>query len=192
MLNENQLIPAVEQAIAGGSCIVQYRDKSDDKVLRLKHAKSLNELCRQHDVVFIINDDVALAKTANADGVHLGRDDPHIDVAREQLGDSAIIGVSCYNELDRAREANKQGADYLAFGSFYSSTTKPNAVRSTPELLHLAKQELDLPIVAIGGITPDNGAELVAAGADALAVITGIFCVDNIREAAERYARLFD
>lgn len=187
-----RLLTAVRQAISGGARIIQYRDKSGDAEIRRKQALALADLCHGLGANLIINDDVALAKSVNADGVHLGRHDPHTVSARDRLGDNAIIGVSCYNEIERAREAGRDGADYVAFGSFYPSSVKPEAVRASSVLLQQAKQELDLPVVAIGGITPDNGAELVAAGADALAVITGVFGAENIREAAERYARLFD
>jgi thiamine-phosphate pyrophosphorylase len=191
ILAPDRLLTAVRQAISGGARIIQYRDKSGDAEIRRMQALVLCDLCHELGAILIINDDVALAKSVNADGVHLGRHDPHIVSARARLGDDAIIGVSCYNEIERARKAGRDGADYVAFGSFYSSSVKPEAVRASSRLLQQAKVELDLPVVAIGGITPDNGAELVAAGADALAVITGVFGAENIREAAEKYSRLF-
>lgn len=192
VLAPDQLLPAAQQAIAGGARLVQFRDKGGDNATRLQQAQALAALCREQNVVFIINDDVALAATVAADGVHLGRDDPDLGSARERLGEETLIGVSCYNEIERAREAGRTGADYVAFGSFYPSNTKPEAVRASAALLRQAKEELHLPVVAIGGITPENGAELVAAGADALAVITGVFGAENIQEAAEQYTRLFD
>ena len=191
ILAPDRLLMAVRQAISGGARIIQYRDKSRDAEIRRKQALALADLCHELGAILIVNDDVALAKSVNADGVHLGRHDPHIISARNRLGDDAIIGVSCYNEIERARQAGRDGADYVAFGSFYPSSVKPEAVCASPVLLQQAKQELDLPVVAIGGITPDNGAELIAAGADALAVITGVFGAENIREAAEKYSRLF-
>ena len=154
-------------------------------------ARALNALCREHGVAFLINDDVRLAGTIGAAGVHLGRDDPDIGAARAVLGASALIGVSCYNELARAQAAQDAGADYVAFGRFFPSRTKPQAVPAAPELLRAARTALKIPIVAIGGITPENGASLIAAGADALAVIEGVFNQSDIRAAAERYARLF-
>jgi thiamine-phosphate pyrophosphorylase len=141
--------------------------------------------------LFIVNDDAALARQSQADGVHLGREDTAPVQARARLGSRAIIGVSCYNELPRAQAAQEQGADYVAFGRFFPSRTKPQAVQAGPELLHEAKKKLRIPVVAIGGITPENGASLIAAGADALAVIEGVFGQADVRAAAERYAQLF-
>ena len=190
-LDDTHLIEAVTQAIAGGGHIIQYRDKSHDASTRLAQAKKIAALCRQHDALFIVNDNVDLAKQVRADGVHLGQEDASLAQARAQLGPQAIIGVSCYNELARAVAAEKQGADYVAFGRFFPSRTKPRAVPAGLDLLHEAKKKLRIPVVAIGGITPENGAALIAAGADALAVIEGVFGQADIRAVAERYARLF-
>lgn len=190
-LDDARLMPAVGEAIAGGARIVQYRDKKHGAADRARQATELASVCRQHGTLFIINDDVELAKQAQAAGVHLGREDASLAQARAQLGSQAIIGVSCYNELARAVQAQNEGADYVAFGSFFPSRTKPQAVRPGLELLCAAKQKLHIPVVAIGGITPENGAHLLAAGADALAVIEGVFGQTDVRAAAERYARLF-
>jgi len=190
-LDDAQLMPAVGEAIAGGARVVQYRDKKHVSADRARQATELASLCRKHGALFIINDNVELAKQVRAAGVHLGREDASIEQARAQLGPQAIIGVSCYNELARAVRAQAEGADYVAFGSFFPSRTKPQAVRAGLELLCEAKQKLHIPVVAIGGITPENGAHLLAAGADALAVIEGVFGQDDVRAAAERYARLF-
>lgn len=190
-LDDTRLLPAVNEAIAGGARIIQYRDKSHDAPTCRAQAKKIAALCRQHGVLFIVNDDVALAKESGADGLHLGREDTALTQAREILGPQAIIGVSCYNELALAEEAEKHGADYVAFGRFFPSRTKPQAVQASLNLLREAKRKLRLPVVAIGGITPENGASLIAAGADALAVIEGVFGQADVRAAAERYARLF-
>ncbi|MAT65105.1 MAG: hypothetical protein CMN57_05635 [Gammaproteobacteria bacterium] len=132
-----------------------------------------------------------MAAAAGAHGVHLGRDDAAVTAARERLGPRAIIGVSCYNELDRARQAARLGADYVAFGRFFPSRTKPQAVQAEPALLTAARRELGLPLVAIGGITPENGGLLLAAGADMLAVIHGVFGAADIEAAARGYTALF-
>jgi thiamine-phosphate pyrophosphorylase len=190
-LAADSFVPAVQAALDGGARVVQYRHKHSDPATRARLARELNALCRTRGVPLLINDDVALAQAVGAAGVHLGRDDPEIGPARAALGPAAIIGVSCYNELDRARAAQAAGADYVAFGRFFPSRTKPQAVPATPGLLRAARAELAIPIVAIGGITPDNGGALIAAGADALAVIEGVFGQPDIRAAAERYARLF-
>ena len=190
-LDDAQLAPAVEAAIAGGARVVQYRDKRNQPEVRLSQARRISDLCRHHGVPFLVNDDVALAMETGADGVHLGREDMELRAARALIGDNKLIGVSCYNELERARAAEQDGADYIAFGSFFPSRTKPGAVRATPELLHAARTQLRIPIVAIGGITPENGATLIEAGADMLAVIEGVFAQSDIHAAAHRYAQLF-
>jgi thiamine-phosphate pyrophosphorylase len=190
-LAADAFVPAVRAALAGGARVIQYRDKSSDPDTRTRIAGELNALCRDAGMPFLINDDLALARSVGAAGVHLGRDDPEIGKARAALGDNAVIGVSCYNDLDRARAAQAAGADYVAFGRFFPSRTKPQAVPATSELLRAARAALEIPIVAIGGITPENGGSLIEAGADALAVIAGVFGQPDIRAAAARYALLF-
>jgi thiamine-phosphate pyrophosphorylase len=190
-LEDKRLMTAVRAAIDGGARVIQYRDKSADVVRRERQARALAALCRETGVTFVVNDDIALAKTVSANGVHIGRDDMSYADARAHLGPRALIGVSCYNELERALRAQEQGADYAAFGSFFVSRTKPGAVCATTELLREARAKLRISVVAIGGITPENGAELIAAGADALAVIEGVFGQSDIRAAAAGYTQLF-
>lgn len=190
-LEEAAFAPAVGQTLTGGARVVQYRDKHNPPEARRRIARSLAALCARERALFIINDDVALAAETGA-SVHLGRDDPDPRTARARLAPGALIGVSCYDELDRALAAEEQGADYVAFGSFFPSTTKPGAVRAPLALLAEARRRVALPIVAIGGITPENAAVLIAAGADAVAVAAGIFAQPDIGAAARRYARLFD
>jgi thiamine-phosphate pyrophosphorylase len=189
---ERGLISQVSETLEGGARIIQYRDKSNDKDHRQAEAQQLLALCRKHNALFIINDDLELALTIGADGLHVGREDSAVETARKNLGPDAIIGVSCYNELVRAKAAQAAGADYVAFGRFFPSNTKPQAVQAQIELLHQAKQELEIPMVAIGGITPENGAPLVQAGADMLAVIQGVFAQPDIRRACQEFAGLFD
>ncbi len=190
-IGPGQLLEAVAAAIDGGAAVVQYRDKSDNDSVRTQQAAALADLCRSRGTLLIVNDDVELARRVGAAGVHIGREDASLEDARRLLGTRSIIGVSCYNELERALAAAAAGADYVAFGSFYPSPTKPAAVRATVELLRAARKRLRIPIVAIGGITPENGGALIAAGADALAVIQGLFGQADIREAARRYVALF-
>ena len=196
-ITDNQLIPPgeliqrVSLAIAGGAAIIQYRDKSAAPSANLDEVASLAVLCRQHDIPLIVNDDVELAAAVGATGVHLGRDDAALQAARARLGAEAIIGISCYNDLQRARQAVQAGADYVAFGRFYPSHSKPQAVLAEPALLSQATTELALPVVAIGGITPANGRALLAAGASMLAAIHGVFGQPDISAAARRYADLF-
>lgn len=189
---DERLGSQVDQALAGGCRVIQFRDKRDDQTLRQTLARQLLEVCRAHGASLLINDDVALAREIGADGVHLGRDDPDPSYARSQLGGRAIIGVSCYNRLALAQEAASRGADYIAFGRFFPSQTKPQAVQAEPELLRQAREAIDLPLVAIGGITPENGAPLITAGADMLAVIHGVFGQPDIEDACRRLSALFE
>jgi len=192
LISKEKLSDTVEQAIQGGARIVQYRDKSQDSVKRLEQAQILCALCQKYAIPLIINDDIALAQRVSADGVHLGKEDGNIASARRILGDSAIIGVSCYNQFTLAQKAEKNGADYVAFGRFFSSSTKPLAVQAHIDLLIQAKQSLTIPIVAIGGITVENGQSLVEAGADCLAVIQGLFGQANVKSAAQGFSKLFE
>ena len=154
----------VAAAIRGGAVAIQYRDKNPTDALMV--ARELVTICHQHNVPLIINDDIDLALLANADGVHLGKDDGDITAARKHLGNTAIIGVSCYNSIERALAAQALGATYVAFGRFFPSSSKPLASPADMETLRKAKTEIQIPIVAIGGILPENGGGLLAAGAD--------------------------
>jgi len=191
-LSGTTLVQYVAQAIQGGAVMIQYRDKSTDAGQRLWQANDLQMLCQSLRVPLIINDDIELAVQCRAAGVHLGKDDATIEQARALLGEQAIIGVSCYASLTLALAAQAAGADYVAFGSFFASPTKPDAVRADLELLRAARAALSIPIAAIGGITPDNGRALVDAGADLLAVVSGVFSAADISAAARGYAVLFD
>ncbi|MFT3790276.1 MAG: thiamine phosphate synthase [Rudaea sp.] len=184
------LLAAAEAALRGGAVLLQYRDKTGDAARRAREARALKELCARFEVPFIVNDDVELARVSGADGVHLGESDGDIASARARLGADAIIGASCYDSIARARQMAAAGADYLAFGAFFPSPTKPNARRAAPNLLREAKP-LGLPRVAIGGITPDNAPPLVEAGADFLAAISGVFAQADPEAAARRYAALY-
>jgi thiamine-phosphate pyrophosphorylase len=184
------LLRRTEQALEGGAMLVQYRNKSA-AALRHEQAAALLDLCRRHGVPLIINDDLSLALDIGADGAHLGREDGDLAAARAALGPGRTLGVSCYDELERAREAKRIGADYIAFGSFFASPTKPAAVRAPLGLLAEARAELGLPLCAIGGITLQNAPQLIAAGADLLAVITDLFESPDIRARATAYTRLF-
>ncbi len=187
-----RLSDIVRAALTGGVTLLQYRNKTADEDLRRQQAIMLQALCSEYGAQLIINDDVALAIESNASGVHLGKDDMQIAQARAQLGNDKIIGVSCYNEIALAQIAHAQGADYIAFGSFFPSLTKPGAVRATPELLASARKQFDVPIVAIGGITLDNARVLIQSGADAVAVITALFDASDIQKTARSFSSLFE
>ncbi len=188
----NELIENVEKAIVGGAKVIQYRDKSTDQALRLKQARELVTLCSKYQVPLLINDDVALALECGADGVHLGKDDASVTLARQTLGQQAIIGVSCYNQWNLAVAAAKNNVNYIAFGRFFRSQTKPDAASADLGLVRQAKRQLPVSVVAIGGITPENGGTLIDAGADTLAVVQGVFGADDITAAARQYAALFE
>lgn len=177
-------------ALLGGAGVLQYRNKLADASLRAEQAGALRRLTREFGVPLIVNDDAALARQAGADGVHLGGEDGSVVEARALLGNAGIVGVSCYNRLPLAHEAVRQGADYVAFGAFFRSGVKPEAVEASPELLRQARRELQVPIVAIGGITAQNGTQLLEAGADALAVISAVFAATDIQDAARQFAEL--
>jgi len=170
---------------------VQYRNKLASQALRRAQAAALRSSCDDAGVPLLINDDVETAAAIGAAGVHLGEHDAAIAAVRARLGPAAIIGASCYDELPRAAAAAAAGASYVAFGAFYPSPTKPHARRAMPQLLRDAAH-LGLPRVAIGGITPDNAGPLVAAGADLVAVISGIFDAPDPVHAARTCAALFD
>ncbi len=189
---DSDLAAQVALALEGGARVIQYRDKISSAEKRLETAMAIRECCREHHALFIINDDLELAFHSGADGIHLGRDDTDPTAARERLGKDAIIGLSCYNDLPRALAAQEAGVDYIAFGRFFPSNTKPEAVQADVELLHRARPRLTIPIVAIGGITPENGGSLVEAGADMLAAIHAVFGQPDIRAACRRFAQLFE
>lgn len=186
-----RLLIRVEAALKGGVAAVQYREKTGDVALRHEQASELLALCQRYDVPLIINDDLRLADLTGADGVHLGREDGGLREARLILGPEKIIGASCYQHLEAARAAQAQGADYVAFGSFYPSPTKPQAVKASIDLLRQAADCLQAPIVAIGGITVDNAKPLIDAGADAVAVISALFDAPDIESAARQLNTLF-
>lgn len=179
-------------SLQGGARVLQYRNKLADMALRFEQAQLLRALTQEFGVTYIVNDDAQLAKEVDADGVHLGESDGELAAARALLSKDRIIGVSCYNRPLTAQRAQGQGADYVAFGAFFPSSVKPDAVCAEVSMLQAARRELDVPIVAIGGITAQNGAELVQAGADALAVISALWNTPDIAQAAREFNNLFD
>ncbi len=186
-----KLLRDVEAALRGGASMLQYRAKKLAPNLKANQAQALQVLCKKYRAPLIINDDAELAKSMSASGVHLGSQDMPAGEAHQSLLSGMLVGVSCYDQIDLAIAAEKSGADYVAFGSFFPSTTKPNAVRPSLDLLREAKQKISCPIVAIGGITLDNAVMLIEAGADAVAVISALFDAPDIEATAKQFSRLF-
>ncbi len=188
------LLAKVEAALHGGIHVLQYRNKRADHKLQTQQARAILPLCRQYQVPFIINDSIKLCLTLDADGVHLGADDGNLAEARARLGAGKILGASCYNRLDLALAAAEAGADYAAFGACFISGTKPNAVVAPLDLFTQARQLVDVPLVAIGGITLENATQAIQAGADAIAVVGALFGSENsllIEASARQFSQLF-
>jgi len=174
--NNNLNIALIERVITENQInILQYRHKINDDQLKLNEAQQLLDLCLTHNTLFIVNDDINLCEKVGADGVHLGQNDTSIKTAREQLGEKAIIGVSCYNQLQLAIDAEEMGANYVAFGTLFNSITKPTASQCSLSVIKSAKEKIKLPIVGIGGITFDNQRLAFESGCDAVAMLNGLF-----------------
>ncbi len=192
--NTDVLLCKVEAALRGGISVLQYRNKRAGHKLQTQQARAILPLCRQYQVPFIINDSIKLCLTLDADGVHLGADDGNLAEARARLGVGKILGASCYNRLDLAVAAAEAGADYAAFGACFASGTKPNAVVAPLALFTKAQQLINIPLVAIGGITLENSAQVIEGGADAIAVVGAIFNAESglaIEESVRRFSQLF-
>lgn len=180
-----RLLAQVGQVLAGGASILQYRNKTASPTLRLEQALAIQTLCQRYDVPLIINDHLDLAIAINAEGLHLGGDDGDIAAARAALGPTKWLGASCYNRLELAHTAVAAGANYVAFGAMFRSKTKPNAAVASLDLLTDARQQLDCPICAIGGITSENIGQVRVAGADWIAVVGSIFQAENIQTSTQ-------
>ena len=191
-LPTDSLLAVTEQVLRAGVTALQYRDKSGDSDKRKHEAAELRQLCNKHGCLFIINDDLELAVSAESDGVHLGKGDTDCKSAREKLGPEAIVGVSCYNSLEAALAAQRDGADYVAFGSFFPSSSKHNAVTAEPDIIRRAKAEISLPVAAIGGITPANCGTLLRHGADMVAVISSLYQSEDPYATALEFNRLIE
>lgn len=186
-----RLIGLVQAALEGGASLVQYRNKVASPELRREQAQALAAICRQRSVPLIINDDLALAVEIGADGAHLGRDDGDVATARAQVP-GKLLGASCYNEVERAIAAQRAGADYVAFGRFFASVTKPGDIRASLDLVAQARRHIRVPIVAIGGITLEHTPSLIAGGVDAVAVVSALFSSSDVRATARRFSALFE
>ena len=189
--NTDALLKKVEAALQGGANVLQYRNKAADYKLKTQQVRAILPLCRQYNVPLIINDSVELCLMLDADGVHLGADDSKSADVRAKLGNSKILGASCYNQFDLAVQAQQAGADYVAFGACFASHTKPNAPVAGLDLFTRAKLELSVPVVGIGGVTSQNAPQLIKAGTDAIAVINAIFNAPDVKSAARQFSNLF-
>lgn len=198
--NTDVLLAKVEAALRGGINVLQYRNKRADHKLQTQQARAISPLCRHYRVPFIINDSIKLCLTLDADGVHLGGDDGNLAEARARLGANKILGASCYNRLELALAAEKAGADYAAFGACFASGTKPGAPVAPLQLFAQAKQLISIPLVAIGGITVENAPQVIAAGADAIAVVGALFnhqdenglsAEEAVEDRARQFSQLF-
>ena len=191
MADTDLLLQKIEAALQGGINILQYRNKAASHKLQTQQARAILPLCRQYNVPLIINDSVKLCLTLGADGVHLGADDGNLREVRARIGDDKIFGASCYNRFDLALSAQQAGANYVAFGACFASETKPNAPVVGLDLFVKAKNELNIPAVAIGGITLQNAAQAIQAGANAVAVINAIFNTNDVKLSSQQFSLLF-
>lgn len=191
LADTDELLRRVAAALRGGARLLQYRNKAAAPALRLEQAGALQALCRKHAVPLIINDHADIAAAVGAAGLHLGGDDGSLAAARAALAPQQCLGASCYNRLELGQAALAAGADHIAFGSFFPSTVKPGAVRPPIDLLRQARV-YGVPVVAIGGITLANAPQLIAAGADAIAVISAVFSAPDVEQAARAFQSLFE
>lgn len=185
------LLAKVEAALKGGAQVIQYRDKSIDTQKRVRQAKALLNLCTDYDVPLIINDDIELAAAINASGVHLGQTDMLVTQARKLLGTHKIIGVTCHHSITLAKEAEHNGANYVSFGACFASSTKPDANIISHMILTTAKNQLNIPVVAIGGINSENANQIIATGVDMIAVVSSLFNHDDVYKSTQQLANLF-
>lgn len=185
------LVGKVGQALLGGASAIQYRNKTAAPELQREQGRALAALCREAGAVFIVNDDVALALALDADGVHLGGDDGDLAQARLRIGQGRLLGASCYNRIELADAAALAGVDYLAFGSIFSSLTKPGAVSAPLSIFAEAHRRFALPLVGIGGVTLQNASQVFAAGADAVAVISAVFDAGDVTASAAGFTRIY-
>ncbi len=189
--NTDILLSKVEAVLQGGISMLQYRNKLASHKLQMQQARAILPLCRQYHAPLIINDSIKLCLTLDADGVHLGADDGNLSDARARLGADKILGASCYNRFDLAIAAQQAGVDYVAFGACFASSTKPYAPVVSLDLFKLAQAQLNIPTVAIGGITIENALAVIEAGASSIAVINAIFNADDVKLTTQQFTHLF-
>lgn len=186
-----RMIASTEAGLRGGAALVQYRHKTAGAALRREQAKELQALCRRYSRPFIVNDHVDLCIELDADGVHVGGTDLSIARVREMVGPEKIVGASCYGSMALAREASQAGASYVAFGGFYPSRVKKYEISTSADIVGLAKAELSIPVVVIGGMTLENTVPLIEQGTDMVAVISSIYMVNEPERNARAFSELF-
>jgi len=198
VITDQKLIPrdkftnTVEKTIKGGAKLIQLREKNTPEEEIVNLGKELLSITKKYGIPLLINDSPALAKEIGADGVHLGEYDPPVSEARKLLGEGAIIGVSCYGKVERGIRAEKEGADYAAFGSPFSTPTKPHRISTPLEILKEAKKRITrIPIFAVGGINMENALSVLETGVDGIAVITSVFGSSDPEKSARELASLF-
>lgn len=187
--DQGDLLLAVEEALIGGVRVVQFRDKQPPEQLT-KVAAELVQLCHRFKALLLINDHLDLALEVGADGVHLGQEDKNLEEAVRRGGPEFIVGATCHDSLDLALRAVAQGAQYVAFGRFFSSSTKPGASPAPLDILSAARSRIPVPLVAIGGINLDNAAQVLSQGADMVAVVHALFGMPRVRVQAQAFCRL--
>jgi thiamine-phosphate pyrophosphorylase len=188
----DKLLRVSEQALQGGAALLQYRHKTADAAQRRQQAEALLKLCRRYERPFIVNDYVELCMELGADGIHVGGTDASVAEVRAMVGADKIVGASCYGDLELAHAAYRAGASYVAFGGFYPSRVKKYPVTTPPDIVTRAKAQIAVPNVVIGGMTQENAAPLIAAGADMVAAISSIYLADDPIAAARSFAALFE
>lgn len=191
LIPRERFADTVAAAVRGGAMLVQLREKEAPREDIIQLGRAVLEVTRRYGALLIVNDHPSVAKAIGADGVHVGRDDPSVAEARALLGPEAIIGASCYGELERAVTAEREGADYVAFGTPFPSPTKTKRTDISLSIFQEAKRLVHVPVFAIGGITLDNAVQLLAAGADGVAVVSGVFGAPDVEAAAHAFAALF-
>jgi thiamine-phosphate pyrophosphorylase len=191
LIPRDRFVETVEAAVRGGATMVQLREKDTPREEFIRLARALLPVTRRYGALLIINDHPSIAKEIGADGVHVGREDPPVAEARALLGAEAIIGASCYGEVTRAMAAEREGADYVAFGTPFPSPTKPKRTDISLGIFQEVKRQVNVPVFAIGGITVANARQVIDAGADGIAVVSGVFAASDIEAAARALAQLF-
>lgn len=192
LIPEKSFLKTVESAIRGGASLLQFRDKISPEEKIIKSGLELHKLTKKYGIPLIINDNPLLAREIGAEGVHLGENDPDIESARKILGKESIIGITCYNKLENGLIAQEKGADYVAFGTPYSTPTKPGRKPTSIETLEEASKILDIPVFAIGGIFPVNAKEIIDTGVDGIAVITSVFGSDKPQEVVRQFVKILN